>query len=112
MNGDGGPQGDRRHHLADHLEAAAAKLQPPSHYDTDTLAGEIGAQLRLRRGAALRLPPLQCGHRDPLRCLLDTSNGPQPASYCCSSLGLEQITTLARMGWSCSATTCARLAAS
>ncbi len=31
-------------------------------------ADGIPAQLRRRRAAALRLPPLPCGHRDPLDC--------------------------------------------
>jgi hypothetical protein len=31
-------------------------------------AGDIAAQIRRRRTAADRLPPLPCGHRDPVDC--------------------------------------------
>ncbi|MGC4964636.1 hypothetical protein ACLQ2H_01285 [Streptomyces globisporus] len=40
-------------------------------------AWPIVAQLRRRREAADRLPPLECGHRDPLDCHLD-NHGPSP----------------------------------
>ncbi|TDV40107.1 hypothetical protein [Actinophytocola oryzae] len=42
---------------------------------------EIADQLRARRAASYRLPPLACGHRDPLDC-------PQP-----------QWTAAARAAW-------------
>lgn len=40
-------------------------------------AWPIVAQLRLRREAADRLPPLECGHRDPLDCHTE-GHGPSP----------------------------------
>jgi hypothetical protein len=40
--------------------------------DTDVAimpsAGDIAAMLRRRREASWRLPPMACGHRDPLDC--------------------------------------------
>ncbi|WP_155059732.1 hypothetical protein [Streptomyces blattellae] len=38
----------------------------------------IPPALRARRGAADRLPPLACGHRDPLLCL---AAPPGPSTY-------------------------------
>lgn len=70
------------------------------------------AQLRRRHVAALRLPTLACGHRDPLSCLVDESDWPSLATYCCATMGLAEAAALARMGLSCSEATCARLLAS
>lgn len=40
---------------------------------------EYIADLRRRRAASLRLPPLECGHRDPLDCSADK---PAPRLHC------------------------------
>jgi len=73
----------------------------------------IPVQLRNRREAALRLPPMACAHRDPLDCL---AAGPSPVelvSYCCAALSIEQAAALAAMSRYCSSTeSCARLPAS
>ena len=34
--------------------------------------------LRMRREAARRLPPLECGHADPLDCASESVGGPVP----------------------------------
>jgi hypothetical protein len=49
-----------------------ARLKVENPDDTDTAimppADDVVAQLKRRREASLRLPPLACGHRDPLDC--------------------------------------------
>ncbi len=116
MNG-GGPERSRR------AEGMAAK----TYLETDPSGdqrqiGDTGldrrrwgdstpVQLRRRREASYRLPPLACGDRDPLLCD-HRDDVPRLADYCCSGLGVDQAAALARLGGRCTATTCARLAAS
>ena len=68
------------------------------------------AELRRRLDAALRLPPLPCGCRDPLWCLAGRCAPPrpeaqesrfgQPSSYSLSRLELSRhICELRRSGW-------------
>jgi len=66
-------------------------------------AGQEGWRRRI--AASWRLPPLDCGHRDPLDC-----PRPEPAAgvgYCCARLGIDQAAELAALGRRCSETTCA-----
>jgi len=85
----------------------------------DRVTRRCGEGLRARRQAALRLEPLTghlstCfGGRDPLAaCTCSPWADGQTHEidfFCCASLGLEQIATLAKMGRFCTETTCARL---
>lgn len=51
---------------------------------------EVVEQLRARRAASYRLPPLPCGHRDPLDCLSETQReaAARAAWHHLNSLGL------------------------
>ncbi|MEV5124295.1 hypothetical protein AB0K49_16120 [Streptomyces decoyicus] len=59
---------------------------------------EIPAGLRARRRAAGRLPPLPCGHRDPLLCL---AASPGPSTYGLTRAQLAAEVARCRVqGWS------------
>ncbi|MFE3580567.1 hypothetical protein [Streptomyces vinaceus] len=59
---------------------------------------DLADQLRRRREAAYRCPPLPCGHRDPLDCL-SSPNG--PSTYGLTEQELRQhANDLIRAGWS------------
>ncbi|MFE6742320.1 hypothetical protein [Streptomyces tubercidicus] len=58
----------------------------------------IPAALRARRRAADRLPPLACGHRDPLYCL---AAPPGPSTYGLSrALLAAEVARCRARGWS------------
>jgi len=48
--------------------SAGSGTSTPTVAQTADAAGELAAQLRRRREASRRLPPLECGHHDPLDC--------------------------------------------
>lgn len=50
--------------------------------------------LQSRRTAARRLPPLDCGHRDPLDCR-GTRRDPDPCSRVCWTWGLVELRDIA-----------------
>lgn len=52
------------------------------------------AGLMTRRTAAKRLPPLDCGHRDPLDCRVAVAD-PDPCSRVCWTWGLPELLDLA-----------------
>lgn len=62
---------------------------------------------RRRIAASWRLPPADCGHRDPL--FDGPPSEPLPVDYCCATVGLDEAAALARLRRSCSPTSCARL---
>ncbi|MFI1449069.1 hypothetical protein [Streptomyces virginiae] len=72
-------------------------------FQKDTAAGgstavTVPQQLRRRREAAYRCPPLDCGHRDPLDCAA-TATG--PSTYGLSDDELRaHANQLIRWGWS------------
>src|SRR5437870_1168763 len=64
---------------------------------------EYVAGLRRRRAASLRLPPLECGHADPLDCVADRPVRELGTCLCSASLGVADRERAARLGIWCSA---------
>jgi hypothetical protein len=58
---------------------AAARAGNPGgrtdHHQADEAETTVAEDLRRRRVAADRLPPMPCGHRDPLECLAGHDDG-------------------------------------
>jgi hypothetical protein len=60
--GSGSPTRSAYHHDITPVKGSAASIVP--HATDDQMA----AQLRHRREASTRLPPMRCGHYDPIDC--------------------------------------------
>lgn len=61
-------------------------------------ADAIALQLRRRRAAAYRCPPMDCGHRDPLDCVASPA-GPSTFGLTDNELRAH-ANQLIRLGWS------------
>jgi hypothetical protein len=66
----------------------------PISSNPDYTANGIPLQLRRRRGASWRLPPLDCGYRDPMHCEPPGVRGYEDAAAMLLSLGLTPAPNL------------------